>query len=337
MFPLTRGENARADDYQKYIEKKHSTFAVEPGIITDAVEKAVGTKPLNIKRIIAGEVNEVYNVVTSKGNVIVRISHSENNRFLSEKWAIEMSHEAGVLVPEVLYIGKSVNKEKAVFLSVETKLNGISLADLLKSGKIDRQTLKVLIEDAGATLARIHSVQTEKFGNLHKGGVGDFDSWESFILHPLGIDQRKSLLKILDSVDITKLQLKKVYQILEKNSSVFNTVNPHLLHGDYGPKHILINNGRISGIIDFENAKSGDPVYDFSWWSYFYGKRLLIERLISGYQKVSNLPDNYELHLRLGRLRLGLDLLWYYSYEKHQLGLKRAKNNLIEDLKYFNK
>ncbi len=38
---------------------------------------------------------------------------------------------------------------------------------------------------------------------------------------------------------------------------------PALLHGDLDGSHILVESGKISGIIDFGDAKLGDPLYDF--------------------------------------------------------------------------
>jgi aminoglycoside phosphotransferase (APT) family kinase protein len=36
-----------------------------------------------------------------------------------------------------------------------------------------------------------------------------------------------------------------------------------LLHGDFHPRHVYADRGRITGIIDWGDASSGDPLYDF--------------------------------------------------------------------------
>lgn len=38
---------------------------------------------------------------------------------------------------------------------------------------------------------------------------------------------------------------------------------PAIVHGDVDGTHLLVNNGQITGIIDFGDAKIGDPLYDF--------------------------------------------------------------------------
>ena len=45
------------DLYQKYLEKKHSSFQTPEELIEAVVKKATGSEPTLINRIIAGEVN----------------------------------------------------------------------------------------------------------------------------------------------------------------------------------------------------------------------------------------------------------------------------------------
>ena len=39
-----------------------------------------------------------------------------------------------------------------------------------------------------------------------------------------------------------------------------------LCHGDVGPKNFMFDDGRITAIIDWENAHFGDPMDDLAWW-----------------------------------------------------------------------
>lgn len=40
---------------------------------------------------------------------------------------------------------------------------------------------------------------------------------------------------------------------------------PCLVHGDLGPVHVLVNGGRLSGVIDWTDAHVGDPAIDLAW------------------------------------------------------------------------
>ncbi|WP_041733326.1 phosphotransferase [Conexibacter woesei] len=38
-----------------------------------------------------------------------------------------------------------------------------------------------------------------------------------------------------------------------------------LVHGDLGPEHVLVQDGRLSGVIDWSDAHVGDPAIDLAW------------------------------------------------------------------------
>jgi aminoglycoside phosphotransferase (APT) family kinase protein len=40
---------------------------------------------------------------------------------------------------------------------------------------------------------------------------------------------------------------------------------PTLLHADLGPEHLLVRNGHLAGVIDWGDARIGDPALDYAW------------------------------------------------------------------------
>jgi aminoglycoside phosphotransferase (APT) family kinase protein len=40
---------------------------------------------------------------------------------------------------------------------------------------------------------------------------------------------------------------------------------PALLHADLGPDHLLVRDGRLAGVIDWADARLGDPALDYAW------------------------------------------------------------------------
>jgi aminoglycoside phosphotransferase (APT) family kinase protein len=40
---------------------------------------------------------------------------------------------------------------------------------------------------------------------------------------------------------------------------------PALVHADLGPEHLLVRDGRLAGVIDWGDARVGDPALDYSW------------------------------------------------------------------------
>ena len=40
---------------------------------------------------------------------------------------------------------------------------------------------------------------------------------------------------------------------------------PALVHADLGPEHLLVRDGRLAGVIDWADARVGDPALDYAW------------------------------------------------------------------------
>jgi aminoglycoside phosphotransferase (APT) family kinase protein len=40
---------------------------------------------------------------------------------------------------------------------------------------------------------------------------------------------------------------------------------PSLIHGDLGPEHLLVRDGRLVGVIDWGDMRVGDPALDYAW------------------------------------------------------------------------
>lgn len=40
---------------------------------------------------------------------------------------------------------------------------------------------------------------------------------------------------------------------------------PALVHGDLGPEHLLVRDGRLAAVIDWGDARIGDPALDYAW------------------------------------------------------------------------
>lgn len=293
------------------------------------MEKATGAPLVSKRKLILGEVNEVYEATNSKGkSIIVRISRRQDPAFESEKWAIDKSKEAGVPAPEVLLIETVPDKENALTFCLEEKIPGEPLNSMLD--QLSEHERRRLIGDAGEVLGRIHSVATARFGNIDEHGVGSSEKWAKVMMREEKEIER--FHQVAEKVGLSIGLIDRVFGTIRDAGKIYETVSPHLIHGDYGPKHILIHEGKISGIIDFEGCKSGDPAWDFAWWDFFQTPGLPTNWLMGGYQNKSIFGADFNTRVHLIRLVLGLSLLDYYDRENNHGGVTHTKEKLTEDM-----
>lgn len=322
------------DTYQLYLNNKHSRFNTPPEIIESVVKKATGELPQSQKKLILGEDNEVYDVnLGINKNVIVRISRSSRPRFLAEKWAIDQCHKVEVPAPIILHIENQIIGNQSLSFCVEEKIPGQPMNSLMESDSKSNEWQQQLIEESGEILAKIHSVVTSGYGSLDPNGQGEFSSWSGFMLNSIADNSR--LLLSARNIGLNSQHIDKSVEILHKYADVYKQIEPRLLLGDYGPKHFLIDNDHICGVIDFEGCKSGDIARDFAWWEYFRGDSLPLSWLKAGYQHFGHLGDNFELRLHLCLISLGLSLIDYYENENNIGGMNHSRNQQIKNLKYF--
>jgi|GEM_PF-5710822 len=116
---------------------------------------------------------------------------------------------------------------------------------------------------------RIHSFQVEKFGWLgddpKKGG--EFENWIDFLQSEIQLWHEK--------INLGERQIKEEHSNLANRLvTYFNSIkseikyigNPVLVHADTtNPSNILVDKGKITGILDWEYALGGDPAWEFTF------------------------------------------------------------------------
>lgn len=326
--------NIKSNRYQIFLENLHNKLNTPDDMLEIMVKKAVGCKIKNKRKVVEGEVNEVYDITPTHGeNIIVRISRAEQNRFEAEKWALDRCRDVGVPVPQIRLVSEVETEKEKLHVCVESKIDGVSFQTLINQSTLSQNEIKKLTISAGEILSKIHSIKTKGFGEINPLGVGEFNSWTEYMLRQNG--KGGYVLKAAQKIGIDTNLINKAFTILDKNQDIYEQSVSRLAHADYGVKHILIHKGKINGIIDFENCRGADIAYDFAWWNYFGQNRPQVEWLIEGYKREGNLGENFETRMHLVKIKITLDLLIYYGDAGHGFAKYITIRNLTEDITFF--
>lgn len=70
---------------------------------------------------------------------------------------------------------------------------------------------------------------------------------------------RRVVLPLLDTDE------RRSGEALLAQTETLTGFEPALTHSDLGPAHLLIRNGRLAGVIDWGDARVGDPALDYAW------------------------------------------------------------------------
>ena len=66
----------------------------------------------------------------------------------------------------------------------------------------------------------------------------------------------------------TAVEVDVLESVIASVPSLFRARSPVLAHGDYGLANVLVENGRITGLLDFEFTRLADPLFDVAWWGW---------------------------------------------------------------------
>lgn len=330
---MTNGK--KNDHYQEYLASLHNKLVTPDPILQEIIKTGTGKKMAGKTRIVAGEVNEVYDIELENGqHVILRISKSEQPGFLQEQWAIEKMQKIGVPVPGIILIEQFKDGEETKSACLMEKVEGEPLErGSIEFDKLDLSLKRRLINQAGEILAKIHSVETEGFGWI--AGEGQAEHKTSDELINTLLDQQEQLEKIASEENIDKIFIQKALDIIESFKPIYSQIKPHLNHGDWSHKHFMVKNDQIVAILDWGGVRSDSPIYDFAWWDYWFGEEIPTEWLKEGYANKSLFDDKFEDLLHMLKLFRGLEMIAWYHHEKYKPAVEKAKVKLINDLNYF--
>lgn len=288
--------------------------------IKDIISSKLNLKVAKIKQAKGGLINDVFFVETEKGEAVFRISPGGapwRPGFEGERWALKQCSKIDIPVPEILAFGVVQTKlpHPCQYLLVE-RIAGKPLKELLH---LKREEIKSYYKEAGYLLAKIHTIKTKGFGPLKSGGKGSFKSWEEFLLRHINT---RLLNYLLENRVINEELKNRIFDVFNSEKAYLKLKSPVLLHGDFSNAHIFIDKAKISGIIDFEDCVSGDPLYDLAspeLYCEIAGSPSSIPYFLEGYQNGFT-EEELGRKLIFYKLQKTLPLIWWWKEERKELG-----------------
>lgn len=164
---------------------------------------------------------------------------------------------------------------------------GMMLLSYIDGEPIEGPISKRLAYDMGELLASLHINKTPRFGDLTDEETS-YDSWWKF-MQQLFYNYKPYCSTVIAEEELN--QYETTFNLLYERLPEAD--GPCLVHMDYRPGNILINNGRISGLIDFETLRGGSSDIDLTKikhyvWDRYEGTQ---REFLAGYSSIRKIPD----------------------------------------------
>lgn len=271
-------------------------------------------KVLMIARKMYGETPKI-TPSHGENNFVFRLKFKNFERFIKidgikqgKPWVIEkemylfdLARKHGIPTPEVEFYdltGKIIKKHWMIMRS----LGHHNLDQLFSQGKDVRK----LFFEMGRLLAKMHGIKLKRQGTIYPDRIENQPFYE-FTKNKFETD----LSTLLRLKRISKAEAEKAREVFKDFK---DSKESRLCHYDFGPSQVMTDGRRISGIIDWEWAKSSDPVYD-------YAKAELVMELWSGnigafkngYESIKKLPNDYGIISHPYKLLESIKLMVFFK------------------------
>jgi hygromycin-B 7''-O-kinase len=188
--------------------------------------------------------------------------------YLSPRWCIKLSPpltafraghdrelqylqsiEGQLPIPTPQLVAKGTVEDWSYFVS--TRLRGVAIDSLWAN--LDAPARTRIAARLGEALRALHGLES---GALQESA----DRWADF-----RASQRSTCLDTEVRKGLQPTRLAELEEYLRKLDSIPEpSFDPAILHTEIGPAHVLVEDGEITGLIDFGDAMVGDPEYDLA-------------------------------------------------------------------------
>jgi Ser/Thr protein kinase RdoA (MazF antagonist) len=267
------------------------------------VARELGCEATRVARVDAFATNAVYEVDAGGLRLIVKASAMQG-AIRAEAWACARGADAGCAAPEILRVGR-LGTGDSMSVLVMRRVAGRPIA----AGHPG-------LREVGIRLRRLHETRLAGFGWLaeaswdERGGCSlPHRSWPAFLK---GICRDAHDLADRRAVSVAEAASTEI----DAHADALAAVEGSLCHGDLKPSHIFVDSGRLSGVIDWGDAVSGDPLWDIARFAHRTDAESL-SLLLEGYDPDRGLAGEIEWRLPL------YEALWilFDAVVAHRLGL----------------
>ncbi len=215
-------------------------------------DDVINGKPTEIIRNTVGLAGYVYTVVFNDTKYVIKISDDKNLIIGSTYW---LNKVKDLDIPTPCVIAENMSNAPYYFVMsfIPGKDLGLVYSSLLKSEK------KIIAKKIIGFQKEIKKLPMAKgFGSLnsYEDSENICSSWEESLLNDINRAEEAIINNGIFSVEYV-LKLK---QIMPYFKEYFNSIKPEPFLDDITTKNVLINEGKLSGIIDLDWISFGDEV-----------------------------------------------------------------------------
>lgn len=230
-----------------------------PVAVIEAIARALGIAEAHLTPLTGGTNRRSFVIEHAGSRWATRVEPAPADSLQRAIAAQARARSAGVRAPETIAHDITDDGGERYAWSVETFIAG----QAFDHSAVDTPEARATIADLGEQLRRLHSIEVDAFGDLPPRPYPVYATWEDWVANKR---RRIDGAVHLAGDDPDAFALSTAVHTLYQELAALYLGPPRLCKGDCAGDNLLVANGRIAAIIDWEWAQGLDPAADVAYW-----------------------------------------------------------------------
>jgi aminoglycoside phosphotransferase (APT) family kinase protein len=245
-----------------------------PSSVKAQIERALNTELTSVVRQTSGIGGHSYLIRSGTGQWIARIENGPTRKLEKSLLVQKSAGSVGVRVPAIIAAQAEATERADYRWMVEEYVRGCEFYP----ERMDPDLAKSTSADIGRQLRLLHTVELNGFGyltrDLHDASHATWVGW---------VDEQEA--RVEDALRIADCRRADIPLIKNAYPTLRHTYleSPRLCHGDFSDDNLLVEDGSLMGVIDWESALAGDPANDVAYWFMWHRDLDCLDALLAGY------------------------------------------------------
>ena len=278
----------------------------DPGPFPFAVHRAVaarlGVPRLDLRPLSGGTNERTFRAEHGAQAWVVRIEPSGGVQLQRAAATQTLAQRAGVATPVIVAAQLDPNAPDGYLWLVEEWRPGVHFEPMA----FEPAERNALSADLGRQLRALHTVVVDSFGIIPP------DPWGiTRTTYAAWIDREAA--RVAWAVEHAGMDRAALPLVLGVYAQLRDTYigRPRLCHGDCATTNILVDQGRVVALIDWEWATGGDPAANIAYWAFWQEDLAALDALLAGYQPDD--PEQFRARVLAYRVVTAVDLIHVYA------------------------
>ena len=282
-----------------------------------------------LEAVSGGQIAQTFSFAAGGQEYIVRFNTSHMGaNFAKEAYIYERFASPLIPIAPIVHVGRFQD----LLYAISHKLPGRTLTTL----SLDESV--ALLPALMQTLDAIHACdvsETAGWGTFGDDGVGLFSGWRASLAI---INQEEADWDFYGKwhalFDTTFLERDLFERVYDRMADLLRYCPEErsLIHGNFGFGNALAEDGHISGVLDWIDAKYGDFVYDVAWLDFWAPELDFRARFAAHYAGLGPHIPHYDERMLCYAAYIGLDALRFFAKTANSGAYQWARERMLSRL-----